>query len=69
MKMNAKQRNKNSLPTTTGRTFRFYLPINLYDKLIVEATEQDIPISRLLRRKLELLNKISFLVLQEENKK
>ena len=60
-----KQRNKNSLPTTNGRTFRFYLPVKLYDKLIEESVKQDIAVSRLLRKKLELLDKISFLVLKK----
>lgn len=67
--MRAKQRNKDSLPTSIGRTFRFYMPVSLYDQLEKESIEKDIAVSRLLRNKLELLNKISYLVLQENYKK
>jgi len=70
--MRTPKRRLNEWNTKKGATRRFYLPNGLYDRLVEEAERLGIPISRALRRKLELLDNIVMLVfgyLGKEEKK
>jgi len=63
--MQAKKRNGNSNLSQNKRVTRhFYIPNNIYDNLIKESENKDIPVSRLLEQKLQLLDKIKFEILR-----
>jgi len=65
--MKAKRRNSSSnLSDNKKVTRHFYINNSIYDSLLYESGEKNIPISRLLEHKLELLDKIKFEILREE---
>ena len=64
--MTMKRRNQESnLSNGKKRTFHFYLPICLVDNLLSESEKKDVPVSKILQQKLQVLNKIKMEVLKD----
>ena len=64
MKMKAKSRNKDSIPSNIGSTRRIYLPNSMYDGLLQEAGDLDVCFSELIRRKIRSYDKIKNFILK-----
>ena len=66
--MRAKPRNKESISCGTGATRRVYMPNTLYDKLIQNSAEKDVSFSKLICQRLEVFDKIKFLMGETKTK-
>ena len=64
MPIKAKPRMNGELSNNKKSTRHFYIKNSTYDQLIRESAEKDIPISKLLEEKLQLLDKIKIEILK-----
>ena len=65
MTMMNNKRHPESMISSKGTTRRFYFPDKLYDQLVDEAIHKDVAVSKLLVKKLTLVEKLKELFLNE----